>query len=53
VVKALAPPSVELIQDATVRISLDPARLHVFKEDGETVLSAAGASIFSVRPAAA
>jgi multiple sugar transport system ATP-binding protein len=51
VVKALAPPSVELVQDAPVRVSLDPARLHVFKEDGETVLSAAGASLFSVRAA--
>jgi multiple sugar transport system ATP-binding protein len=52
VVKALAPPSVELVQDAPVRLSLDPSRLHVFKEDGETVLSAAGASIFSIHPAA-
>jgi multiple sugar transport system ATP-binding protein len=52
VVKALAPPSVELVQDAPVRVSLDPSRLHVFKEDGETVLSAAGANLFSVRAAA-
>ncbi len=52
VVKALAPSSVELVQDAPVRIWLDPSRLHVFKEDGETVLSAAGASIFSIHPAA-
>jgi ABC-type sugar transport system ATPase subunit len=51
VVKALAPPSVELVHDAHVRITLDPTRLHVFTEDGEAVLSAAGASIFSVRPA--
>ena len=49
VVKALAPPSVELVQDAPVRVSLDPLRLHVFKEDGETVLSAAGANLFSVQ----
>ena len=53
VVKALAPPSVELVQDAPVRVSLDPLRLHVFKEDGETVLSAAGAKFFSVRAVSA
>src|SRR5262249_30439982 len=52
VVKALAPPSLELVQDAPVRVSLDPLRLHVFTEGGETVLSAAGADVFSVRPAA-
>jgi ABC-type sugar transport system ATPase subunit len=52
VVKALAPPSVELVPDAPVCLSLDPSRLHVFKEDGEAVLSAAGASIFSIHPAA-
>jgi multiple sugar transport system ATP-binding protein len=52
VVKALAPPSVELVQDAAVRVSLDASRLHVFKESGEAVLSAAGERIFSVRPAA-
>jgi multiple sugar transport system ATP-binding protein len=51
VVKALAAPSVELVQGASVRITLDASRLHVFKEDGQAVLSAAGESIFSVRPA--
>ncbi len=50
VVKVLAPPSVELVPDAVVRVLLDPSRLHVFTETGEAVLSAAGASIFSVRP---
>jgi ABC-type sugar transport system ATPase subunit len=49
VVKALAPPSVELVQDARVRILLDSSRLHVFTEAGEAVLSAAGANVFSVR----
>jgi multiple sugar transport system ATP-binding protein len=49
VVKALAPSSVELRQDDPVRISFEPSRLHVFKEDGETVLSAAGESLCSVR----
>jgi multiple sugar transport system ATP-binding protein len=49
VVKALAPPSVELQQDDPVRISFDPSRLHLFKDDGETVLSAAGDDLFAVR----
>jgi len=53
VVKALAPPSIDLVQDAPVRVSLDPLRLHVFKEDGDTVLSAAGANLFSVHAASA
>jgi ABC-type sugar transport system ATPase subunit len=48
-VKALAPPSVEVAQDATVPIALDPARLHVFTDEGEAVVSAAGEPIFSVR----
>jgi hypothetical protein len=52
-VKALAPPSVDLVQDARVRVLLDPSRLHVFTEAGEAVLSAAGASIFSVHAASA
>jgi hypothetical protein len=50
-VKALAPPSVEFRQDAQVRVSLDPGRLHVFTEDGESVVSAAGDSVFTVRAA--
>ena len=50
-VKALAPPSVELQQDAQVQISLDPRRLHLFTEAGENVISAAGEDVFSVRPA--
>jgi multiple sugar transport system ATP-binding protein len=49
IVKALTPPSVDLVPDARVRVSLDPSRLHVFTESGEAVLSAAGESIFSVR----
>jgi multiple sugar transport system ATP-binding protein len=51
-VKALAPPSVGVVQDATVKVALDPARLHVFTDEGETVLSAAGEPIFSVRATA-
>jgi multiple sugar transport system ATP-binding protein len=50
--KALAPPSAALAQDATVMVALDPARLHVFTNDGEAVLSAAGEPIFSVRATA-
>jgi multiple sugar transport system ATP-binding protein len=51
IVKALTPPSVDLVQDARVRVVLDPSRLHVFSESGDAVLSAAGESIFSVRAA--
>ena len=51
-VKALAPPSVGVTQDAKVRIALDPTRLHVFTNDGEAVVSAAGEPIFSVRATA-
>jgi multiple sugar transport system ATP-binding protein len=51
-VKALAPPSVAVVKDARIKVALDPARLHVFTNDGETVLSAAGEPIFSVRAAA-
>jgi ABC-type sugar transport system ATPase subunit len=50
-VKALAPPSVGAVPDATVKIALDPARLHVFTGDGEAVVSAAGEPIFAVRAA--
>ena len=52
-VKALAPPSVAVTQDAEVMVALDPARLHVFTSEGETVLSAAGEPVFSVRAASA
>jgi multiple sugar transport system ATP-binding protein len=52
-VKALAPPSAAVAQDARVMIALDPARLHVFTNEGEAVLSAAGEPIFSVRAASA
>jgi ABC-type sugar transport system ATPase subunit len=51
-VKALAPPSVRVTQDAQVEIAVDAARLHVFTSEGETVLSAAGEPIFSVRATA-
>jgi ABC-type sugar transport system ATPase subunit len=51
-VKALAPPSVEFAQDAPVKVVLDPARLHVFTDEGEAVLSAGGDPIFSVRATA-
>jgi multiple sugar transport system ATP-binding protein len=48
IVKALALPSLELAQDVHVRVTLDPSRLHLFTEAGEAVLSAAGASLFTV-----
>jgi multiple sugar transport system ATP-binding protein len=51
IVKALAAPSVHHVPDARVQVSLDPSRLHVFMEEGTAVLSAAGESIFTFRPA--
>jgi multiple sugar transport system ATP-binding protein len=48
VVKALAPPTLVLQPDQPVRARLDPRRLHVFSEEGETILSAAGADVFEV-----
>jgi len=51
VIKALAPASLELGQDAPVRISLDPSRLHVFTQEGEAVISAAGEELFAVSAA--
>jgi multiple sugar transport system ATP-binding protein len=48
VVKALAPPTLVLKQDQPVRARLDPRRLHVFNEDGDALLSAAGADVFTV-----
>ena len=51
VVKALAPPSRELEENQPVRVRLDPARLHLFSEDGVALLSAAGSDVFEVKPA--
>jgi multiple sugar transport system ATP-binding protein len=47
-VKSLAPPTLELRQDEQVGLRLDPRRLHLFTQDGEAVLSAAGDELFSV-----
>jgi len=49
IVKSLAPPSVEVVEDARVSVSFDPSRVHVFTEDGDAVLSVAGADFCSVR----
>ena len=46
--KALAPPTLKLKQDQAVRARLDPRRLHVFTEEGDALLSAAGADLFQV-----
>ncbi len=48
VVKALAPATLQLRSDQPVRAQLDPHRLHIFTEAGETVLSAAGADVFQL-----
>ena len=47
VVKALAPPTLALNADQRVRARLDPKRLHVFSNEGDAVLSAAGAGSLS------
>jgi multiple sugar transport system ATP-binding protein len=48
VVKALAPPTLALAQDQRVRARLDPKRLHVFSDEGNAVLSAAGGDLFQL-----
>ena len=53
VVKALAPPTLTLKQDQAVRATLDPRRLHVFTDEGDALLSAAGADLFQVSATAA
>ena len=44
--KALAPPTVKLAQDQEVRARLDHRRVHLFTEDGDAVVSAAGEDVF-------
>jgi len=49
VIKAIAPPTVELEPDAKVLIRLDPQRIHLFDGAGDAVMSAAGAAgVFGV-----
>jgi ABC-type sugar transport system ATPase subunit len=48
VVKALVPPTLKLETDQKVFVTLDPKRLHVFAEEGDAILSAAGADLFQV-----
>jgi multiple sugar transport system ATP-binding protein len=48
VVKALAPPTLSVRADQALRVRFEPRRLHVFTEEGEAVLSAAGADLFQV-----
>ncbi len=50
VLKALAPPTLSLSADQAVRLELDPRRLHVFTEEGEAVISAAGEDVFRLEP---
>ena len=46
VVKALVSPTLELEPDQKVSVTLDAKRLHVFAEDGQAILSAAGSDLF-------
>ena len=49
VVKALAPPTLELAPDAAVGIVFDSARIHLFTDAGSAALSAGGnAGVFRV-----
>jgi hypothetical protein len=48
VVKALAPPTVKLEPDQIVKLRFDPKRLHVFTEEGDAIVSAAGEDVFTV-----
>ena len=47
--KALAPPTLELATDQEVRARLDRRRVHLFTEEGDAVVSAAGDDIFEVQ----
>ncbi|MDQ3893083.1 MAG: ABC transporter ATP-binding protein [Actinomycetota bacterium] len=49
-IKALAPPTLTLEQDASVRAIFNARRLHVFTTEGKAVLSAAGSDVFQVKP---
>jgi multiple sugar transport system ATP-binding protein len=49
VIKAIAPPAIDLEPDTTVAIRLDAQRIHVFDAAGRAVMSAAGADgVFGV-----
>jgi ABC-type sugar transport system ATPase subunit len=49
VIKAIAPPAIDLEPDTTVAIRLDAQRIHVFDAAGRAVMSAAGADgVFDV-----
>jgi multiple sugar transport system ATP-binding protein len=48
VIKALAPPTLALSSDQAVRVRFEPRRLHVFTEEGDAVLSAAGEDVFEL-----
>ena len=50
IVKALAPPSVDVVSDAVAHVTFDIARLHLFAENGTTLASAAAGTAFSLVP---
>jgi ABC-type sugar transport system ATPase subunit len=51
--KAIAPPTLELRSEQQVRLSFEARRLHIFSDSGEALLSAAGDEIFQVSSLAA
>ena len=50
IIKALAPPTLQLETDQQVWTRLDPSRLHLFSDDGDALVSAAGQDVFTVQP---
>ncbi|MGI9659545.1 MAG: ABC transporter ATP-binding protein [Gaiellaceae bacterium] len=48
VVKALADPELELRADQPIKMRFDPRRLHLFDENGDAIVSAAGEEVFTV-----
>ena len=49
ITKALVDPTLELGDGQPTTVTLDPRRLHLFDPDGDSLLSAAGEDLFSVR----
>jgi ABC-type sugar transport system ATPase subunit len=49
ITKALVDPTLDLADGQAVAVLIDPLRLHLFDDAGETLLSAAGDDIFGVR----
>ena len=51
VVKATTSPTLQLRSDQPVRLTFESRRLHLFSEEGDALLSAAGEDVFRVSAA--